>query len=250
MYLPNTKYFLLNLEIRNRMGDLAAVSSLLAEGKFDILNGSFFRGDNGAPGFWQVYVLPLKPATTSDELGKLLTACPDVLSFEIKESKDGFLVDSLTFPIKLSSGQRAMIIRNEIWNSMLQKTREKFSSGGDVIIYDQGVTAGRVSGKDLVRELGREKISRQLDQVVAWYQSLGWGKASVLSFRPSPLNLVIRMSESAECYGQKSPKPTGHFVRGHIIGVIEEIFAIEARCIETSCLAMGNDCCQFVIDQR
>src|SRR5579872_833040 len=186
MYLPNMRYFLLNLEIRNRMGDLAAVSSLLAEGKFDILNGSFFRGENGTPGFWQVYVLPLKPQITSDELGKLLTACPDVLSFEIKESKDGFLVDSLTFPIKLSSGQRAMIIRNEIWNSILQKTREKFSSGGDVIIYDQGVTAGRVTGNDLLKQLGREKISRQLDQVVALYQSLGWGKAGVLSFRPSP----------------------------------------------------------------
>ncbi len=249
MYIPKKNYFLLNLEMRNRLGDLAAVSHLLAEASIEILSGSFTRGTGTKPGTWQIFVQPLN-GTTAEETKKLLVSCPDVLACHIKESRDGLLVDSLTFPIKIDSGQRAMIMRNDVWNSMLQKTREKFGSGGDVIIYEQGNMAGRMSGKELLMALGRDKITQQLDQIVAMYQALGWGKAKVLNFVQSPLSMAIRMWESAECMGQKSDKATGHFIRGHIVGHVEELFSIECKCVETSCLARGDQYCEFVLEEK
>jgi len=249
MYIPKKNYFLLNLELRNRLGDVAAVSRVLADANIEVLTGSFTRGAGGKPGSWQVFVQPLNPMT-SDEMKRLLLSCPDVVGVQTKESRDGLLVDSVTFPIKVSSGQRAMIIRNDVWNSMLQKTREKFGSGGDVIIYEQGNMAGRMSGKELFVALGRTFLTQQLDQVIAMYQALGWGRAKILSFSQSPLSVTIRMWDSAECMGQKSDKPTGHFVRGHIAGNIEEIFGIECKCVETNCLARGNSYCEFVLEEK
>ncbi len=250
MYIPKKNYFLINLEMRNRLGDVAAVSHILAEASIEILTGSFTRGGGGKPGTWQVFVQPLNGNLSSDDLKRLLLSCPDVMGCQIKESREGLLVDSVTFPIKISSGQRAMIIRNDVWNSMLKRTREKFGSGGDVIIYEQGNMAGRMTGKELLSALGKDFLTQQLDQVVAMYQALGWGKAKILSFVHSPLALTIRMWDSAECMGQKSDKPTGHFIRGHIVGVVEEMFGIECKCAETSCLARGNPYCEFVLEEK
>jgi len=250
MYIPKKNYFLINLEIRNRLGDVAAVSRILAEASIEILTGSFTRGGAGKPGSWQVFVQPLNGNTSSDDLKRLLFSCPDVVGCQIKESREGLLVDSVTFPIKISSGQRAMIIRNDVWNSMLKKTREKFGSGGDVIIYEQGNMAGRITGKELLGALGKEFLTQQLDQVVAMYQALGWGKAKIVTFVHSPLELVMRMWESAECMGQKSEKPTGHFIRGHVVGVVEEMFGFECKCAEISCLAKGNQYCEFVLEEK
>jgi predicted hydrocarbon binding protein len=250
MYIPKKSYFLLNLDLRNRLGDVAAVSNILAEAKIEILTGSFTRGSGGKPGIWQIFVQPLDSKITAEEVKRLLLSCPDVIGCQIKESREGLLVDSVTFPIKISSGQRAMIMRNDVWNSMLQRTREKFGSGGDVIIYEQGNMAGRMTGKELLGALGKNFLTQQLDQVIAMYQALGWGKARILSFNQSPLTLVIRMWDSAECMGQKSEKPTGHFIRGHIVGVVEEMFGIECKCAETNCLARGNPCCEFVLEEK
>jgi predicted hydrocarbon binding protein len=250
MYIPKKSYFLLNLELRNRLGDLAAVSKILADSNIEVLTGSFTRGAAGRPGVWQVFVQPLNSNMSSDDLKRLLLSCPDVVGCQIKESREGLLVDALTFPIKISSGQRALIIRNDVWNSMLQRTREKFGSGGDVIIYEQGNMAGRMSGRELLAALGRDFLVKQIDQVVAMYQALGWGKAKILSFVQSPLSLVVRMWDSAECMGQKSEKATGHFIRGHIIGNMEEIFGVECKCAETSCLAKGNPYCEFILEEK
>lgn len=250
MYIPKKSYFLLNLEMRNRLGDLAAVSKVLADANIEILTGSFTRGGGGKPGTWQVFVQPLVGNLGIEDLKRLLLSIPDVVGCQVKESRDGLLVDSVTFPIKISSGQRAMVIRNDVWNSMLQRTREKFGSGGDVIIYEQGNMAGRMSGKELLAALGRSFLTQQLDQVVAMYQALGWGKAKILNFTQSPLALAMRMWESAECMGQKSDKPTGHFIRGHIVGHLEEIFGVECKCVETSCLARGNPYCEFLLEEK
>jgi predicted hydrocarbon binding protein len=250
MYIPKKSYFLLNLELRNRLGDLAAVSKILADSNIEVLTGSFTRGAAGRPGVWQVFVQPLNSNMSSDDLKRLLLSCPDVVGCQIKESREGLLVDALTFPIKISSGQRALIIRNDVWNSMLQRTREKFGSGGDVIIYEQGNMAGRMSGRELLAALGRDFLVKQIDQVVAMYQALGWGKAKILSFVQSPLSLVVRMWDSAECMGQKSEKATGHFIRGHIIGNMEEIFGVECKCAETSCLAKANPYCEFILEEK
>lgn len=250
MYIPKRTYFLLNLELRNRLGDVATVSKILAEANIEILTGSFTRGVAGKPGSWQVFVQPLTTNISADDVKRLLLSCPDVVGCQIKESREGLLVDSVTFPIKISSGQRAMIIRNDVWNSILQRTREKFGSGGDVIIYEQGYTAGRISGRELLTALGRDFLANQIDQIIAMYQALGWGKAKVITFVHSPMTLVIRMWESAECMGQKSDKPTGHFIRGHIVGHVEEMFGIECKCVETSCLAKGNQYCEFVLEEK
>jgi predicted hydrocarbon binding protein len=250
MYIPKTKYFLLNIDLRNRLGDLAAVSNVLSEAKIQILSGTFVRGMGGKPGTWQVFVQPINPEITLEEIKRLLLSCPDVINCHIRESRDGLLVDSMTFPIKVSSGQRAMIMRNDVWNNMLQRTREKFSSGGDVIIYEQGVMAGRTAGKELLMALGKDKIVQQMDQIVATYQAFGWGKAKIITFRQSPLNLVLRFWESAECMGHKSDKPTGNFIRGHIVGVMEELYQLETICVETSCLAKGNLYCEFFLEEK
>ncbi len=44
MYIPKKSYFLLNLELRNRLGDVAAVSHILAENGIEILTQLLHQG--------------------------------------------------------------------------------------------------------------------------------------------------------------------------------------------------------------
>lgn len=250
MYLPNTKYYLIGLETRSHTEDLAAVTKLLADAKLGILSGSGSQGLGGKNGSWEFFVKPENDDISAEEIKKLMQGCPLVLSCRIKESKDGLLVDSLTFPIKLSSGQRALIVRNDVWHSMLQETRKKFGSGGDVIIYDQGIMAGRIAGRELSMALNKEKIVENIEQIVIMYQALGWGNAKISNFHSSPLLLAIRMWDSAECVGQTFTQPAGHFLRGHIVGVTSEVFGFETKCTEVSCAGMGNDFCEFIVETK
>jgi predicted hydrocarbon binding protein len=249
VYFPKKNYFLVSLEMNNRSGDLAAVSQVLAESKVSILNGSYNRGTQGQPGSWQMFIVPLDQNLSANDMRKILTSCPDVAKCQIQESKDGLLVDSLTFPIKLSSGQRAMIIRNEIWSNILQKTRQKFSTGGNVIIYDQGISAGKIVARELLNEIGRENVAQQFDQIISMYQAVGWGKADVLSYEQKPLRVAVRMKDSAECMNQQSDRPIGHFIRGHLAGLAGELFGIVVKCTETSCIAKGQQYCEFLVEE-
>lgn len=250
LYLPKKSFYLLNLEIRRRPSDVVAVSTALADSRIEIICGTFSLGLMGNPGTWQIFVEPQDVGTTPEMIRRLLLSLPGVVSCQIKQSKDGLLVDELTFPIVTSSGERAMILRNDIFNGMLQATRNRFGSGGDLIIYDQGVSAGRISGKELLAAMGKEKIGEHIDQVVGMYQSLGWGIAKLVKFNLSPLELNIRMFDSAECSGQKSAKPVSHFMRGHLAGVVDGIFGTEPRCTETNCLAVGDKYCEYKLEAK
>jgi predicted hydrocarbon binding protein len=250
MNTPNRKCFVIDLEVKNRPGDLAAISGKLYEAKIEVLSATFSHGVAGKPGSWQFFVEPSDKAMTKEQVKKLMVSCPDVFSCEVGESRDGFLVDPLSFPVLVGAVQRAMIIRNDIWNGMLQKTREKFGSGSDIIIYDQGMMAGRAAGRELLMVLGKEKIDQHVDQIVMMFQALGWGRAKVMNVRTSPIRLVIRLWENPECMGQRSTKPTGHFLRGDIAGVGSEFFGVETSCTETSCIALGDEYCEYLVEEQ
>ncbi len=249
MYLPNTNFYLLSLEIKNRVGNLVSISKALADSRIGILNGSFSTGFGGLA-HWLMFVQPEDQGMNVEAIKRVLQSLPDVMSCQIKQAKGGLLVDELSFPVVTTSGERTMIFRNEIFNGMLKATREKFGSGADVIIFDQGASAGEVSGKELVAVMGKEKISELITHVVGMYQSLGWGLGQVVNLNRSPFQIIIRMFESAECTGQHSSRPVSHFIRGHMVGVIKGVFGIETRSVETSCVATGDKYCEFSLEEK
>lgn len=249
MYLPNTNFYLLSLEIKNRVGNMVSISKALADSRIGILNGSFSTGYGGLA-HWLMFVKPEDSEMNGEAIRRVLLSLPDVVTCQIKQSKSGLLVDELSFPVVTTSGERTMIFRNEIFNGMLRATREKFGSGADVITFDQGASAGEVSGKELITVVGKEKIGELITHIVSMYQSLGWGLAQVIKLNRSPFKMVIRMYENAECSGQRSTKPVSHFLRGHMVGVVDGVFELETQCVETSCMATGDKYCEFSLEEK
>ena len=98
MYIPRARYFLFNIDLRNRLGDIAAVSQILSEAKIEILSGTFVRGMGGKPGTWQVFVQPLNPETTVDDAKRLLLSCPDVMTATSKRAVMDYLWTRKLFP--------------------------------------------------------------------------------------------------------------------------------------------------------
>src|SRR5579875_227975 len=107
MYLPGENYFLLSLEVKAMVGDLVILSNLFYESKLQVLSGSLSSSERGASGTWEFFVKPSDAQMRAEDLDRILRSCPVILRFKIKQSKDGFLVDTLNSPVRLSSGQRS-----------------------------------------------------------------------------------------------------------------------------------------------
>jgi predicted hydrocarbon binding protein len=245
VYDPSMKFFNVVVELKNEPGALRSVLDILQGLKINIL-GSFSSVDpKGDTGTWSAFVE--NSDHTASGLKRRILSSPLVLSAIVTESTDGFLVDSVHFPLTFNTGDRAVLMRSEQLSRMLSVIRKEFGSGGNVILYEEGRAYGKSVGADYLSRLGLKLVESNLPNVMNLYQALGWFKLERVRQNRREKSLTIRVSGCFECEGSKSAVPYSHFVRGHLSGAMTAIFGREMTCEETRCVAAGGQVCEFLI---
>ncbi len=236
----------IELRLRNGPGALAGALAKVAEKGLDLVSvAGNIRPDAGRA----VVVLtavPRKGPVPPAELEKLVDSSPLVLGSRAKTIEGGMFVEE-TFPVTMGTGDRVMIMRSEQFAGMLSTVREAYGSGGDAIVYGQGLAAGRGDAEALVRILGKDTAVAHMGELTSLYTALGWGRTTVQEPELGPLKARLRVEENMECEGKRTRKPYSEFLKGHITGVAEVLLGIKARCAEEKCIARGDPCCEFVI---
>jgi predicted hydrocarbon binding protein len=99
------------------------------------------------------------------------------------------------------------------------------------------------------------KMTKGLD-VIKWDSDIialaGQGVVKLISINKDTPELVFRLENStiAKCYGL-SNNPVDHIFRGLVTGAMQVIFKDDTlEGIETSCISMGAQYCEFVIKPR
>ena len=81
------------------------------------------------------------------------------------------------------------------------------------------------------------------------------GTVKIIEDRPSDKFLLFRLDDSAvgktilKNYG-KSKLPADYSFRGMLAGTFSVLFNTNMDCVETKCIAMGNNICEFEVREK
>ncbi|MDG7012812.1 MAG: hypothetical protein JRN46_01125 [Nitrososphaerota archaeon] len=248
LFDPARKYFQIVLELENVPGALKSAMEVIHGLDLNIL-GSFTSADSAARvGVWSGFVEDGE--YTAQDLKRKLGASPAVHDAIVMESNNGFLVDSVHFPVAFNNGTRAIMMGAGAAANMLSTMNERFGTGGNVILHEEGKTYGRELGREYLLRLGADFIMANLEDVVKLYQALGWFRVEGAKAAPGWERVSVRAADSFECAGVEAKVPHSHFVRGHLEGMLTVWLGKPMECREALCIAKGDEVCEFTLTPR
>jgi V4R domain len=245
-YDPKKKYFLVTLHLENRPGALGNLANLLGIRGINILEGFFggiSRGDKGSVGF---FLESTNQRMDEAWLKEFLSTSVMVSDVEVKGSVEGFIVDSLNFPITWNNGDRAVLMRVEGLRAMLESAKLADRVNGPAMVYAQGFSYGITAWTNLL-EIHTPKTKAGLAEMLRIYTGTGWGKLELVDVDPTKKSAKLRMTEGFECVGLSTGKAEGSFIVGHLAGAFSALFGSVVKAKETKCLSMGDDACQVEV---
>jgi predicted hydrocarbon binding protein len=246
MYLsPSNNLFQISATLKDDPSSVSNILQFLSPlGK--IKRVEVERPDAGGAYDIVMYFEAVNASVSKQDVRDAIASSPFVVSSAIEQSHNGLLLNLLQFPIRLTSGFRAFVINQEVLNGMLSSIRKKFGSGGDVIIYDEGLALGEEQGKTLVKLIGRNQTIESATDLVKLYQSVGLGRPVDFELNASLSRVGLSLYDSLECQGQRSKVPYSQFIRGHVCGLAAALFGKQMKCAEVRCIATGDAYCRFV----
>lgn len=112
------------------------------------------------------------------------------------------------------------------------------------------------STKRIFKEKFTQEVRRKylLDKkkLFNWIASIaeiaGYGRIQIVDYDEKNMRGIARIYNNAICAALKpSQKAMGHIFRGMTAGVAEAAYDAQGDCIETKCIAKGDEYCEFVV---
>jgi predicted hydrocarbon binding protein len=235
--------------LKNELGVLANVLSSLAEAGVDILHIDSSVQEDGKCKVASLFVEPVRAKIGAQRLRSLVNSSSYILSSVINESKEGLLVDSITFPLCWNADAKAILLSWDFLSAMFRKLRDTYGSGVDSLLYELGLAFGVSGAQGLISNYGREFYEKNFKEILMTYSGSGWGRPELVDLDLKNLRATLRMRDSFECASQKTEKPNSQFLRGDISSLFSVAFKVPVRCEEAKCIAKGDEFCEFVISR-
>lgn len=245
-YDPKKKYFLVSLRLENKPGALGNLANLLGIRGINILEGFFGGISYGTQGNAGFFVESTNQRIDEGWLKDFLQSSVYVSDVEVKAGVEGFLTDSLNFPLTWNTGERAVLMRTEGMRGMLDAVMASDPTNGEQIIYNQGFNYGKSSWQYLL-SVFRPKTKEGLAELLGIYAAAGWARPELVDLDIPRKKARVRMRDGFECADISTGKPESHFIRGHLAGTLSAFFGFDVKAEETKCMSAGEDLCEFVI---
>ena len=105
--------------------------------------------------------------------------------------------------------------------------------------------------KSVIPKLISGIMDKVLDFAITTFSSVGWGRFEIEKYDKEKMEVIVtnKTNPIAKCYLRdfgKSDKPIDYFFIGLIEGLLNSL-NIKAKCIETKCIACGDEACVFEI---
>jgi len=241
---PKRKYFLVSLHLENKPGSLGNLANLLGIRGINILEGFFGGMNTGSRANVSFFLESTNERMDEGFLTDFMKSSIGVSDVEVKAAVEGFLTDSLNFPMKWNTGDRAVLMRVEGLRAMLDAVKLADPAGGEASIYAQGFSYGNAAWRNLL-STHRPKTREGFAEMQNLYVATGWGKIDILELNPGRNTARVKLVEGFECLGMSTGKTESHFVRGHLAGAFSVYFGREVRAVEVKCTSKGDAHCEF-----
>ena len=243
---PKQKHFLVSLHLENKPGALGNLANLLAIRGINILEGFFGGMSYGEKATVSFFLESTNQQMDEGWLKDFLATSVFVSDVEVKSSVEGFLTDSLNFPITWNNGDRAVLMRVEGLRVMLDAVKASNPGVGEEAIYQQGFSYGRFAWENLMG-VHYPKTREGLAEMLKIYVATGWGRIELLDVNQSHNRARVRMDEAFESTGLNTGKAECYFIAGHLAGALSGYFKTEVKAVETKCQSRGDSHCEFQI---
>ena len=145
-------------------------------------------------------------------------------------------------------GVRYLLIRPETLGKLMEVEGPGVEGRAGESLFQGGFTGGFLSSKTY-----RDMHGFSDEEIIAFMMSMGgqigWGRFSLEAFDAESSVLAVRVKGSpfAEVQGE-AKGPACHLIRGIVAGMGSALLGRQCGAVETSCEAMGDDCCRFILD--
>ncbi len=250
IYEPNRSFAELSVEMDLKAKTLEGLVNFLEDRNINIVTGVIVGNLREGKRILETFIDYTDSGLSIDEITQQIMSLEGVFNVEyVSQLKEGLAVCKLHFPPKVL-GEKAVIFRKTILESVIKRLGGLFKTGLDTMLYEAGLETGRVAAKTFKKAFGLEGKAL-IDFMLGLGLSLGWGKFELVELDEERHMLTLRARELFECEIFREVRgegPTSYFVKGHILGAAREIFNDEKLTVaETKCIASGDPYCEFQI---
>ena len=245
-YDPKKKVYLVSLHLQNEPGALGNLTNMLAVRGMNILEG-FFGGMSYEPkATVSFFANATNPRMDESWLKDLIESSVYASDVEVRSGVDGFVSDSLNFPLTWNAEDRAVLMPAACLKPMFDAVIAANRIEGERVIYDQGFSLGRATYERLF-SIYRPNSRAGLAEMLKTYSAIGWGQLELPGLDPDHKRAKLKLEKGFECTGMNTGKPESNFIRGHLAGVLSAYFGSEVKAVETRCISKADPCCEFEI---
>ncbi len=245
-YDPKKKVYLASLHLENEPGALGNLTNMLAVRGMNILEGYFGGMAYEPKATVSFFVETTNPRMDESWLKDFIESSVYASDVEVRSGVDGFISDSVNFPLTWNMGDRAVLIQTVSLRQTFDAIMAVDRKEGERVIYDQGFSLGRTTYERLF-SIYRPKSRAGLAEMLKTYSATGWGRLELPGFDPEHKRAKLKLEEGFECTGMNTGKSESNFIRGHLAGVLSTYFGSEVKAVETRCISKGDSYCEFEI---
>jgi predicted hydrocarbon binding protein len=249
VYEPGKTLILGVLEISDEPGSLAEVAGILSKSGVNLRQSESYASSIGTNAIWS-FIGEVGHDFDLKSIENAFHVSPRVKNCELVKSDSGFLSNTLQFPIETTQGARLMLLSPSLLTSAFAEMKKIFGTGGNTLLYNEGLAAGREYTSSIPRELlalGMDRTLKRDKDPIGIFVSLGWGLLEMVEAPPDKSKIVVAIRENFEAVGMKATGPNCQFVRGFLAGSFSAAVGRMLQCTETECIAAGDPACVFTL---
>ena len=240
-FAPGKKLFHIVVKLSDAPGSYSSILNLLSTRVNLIGTGTYTLSDGTA--MFSGFAEGLSGKETPDALKKLILGSEAAIAAKVNEGVDGLLVD--TFHTGFAVGNDPyMLMRREGLGHMFSKVSRILGSGGDALLYEEGLAMGLKNTETMVKTIGAERVRAQLGVLNRFLSAQGWGDIEAHK-GPGEGEFTVIVRDCFECTESPDSRKGCNFMRGYLVGSAKVSFGKDYTSVETKCVLRRADCCEF-----
>jgi predicted hydrocarbon binding protein len=242
-YAKGKKLFQIIVHISDSPGSLAEVQKVLGA-KVNLLGTTSYTLSDGTAMF-NAFAEALSVEETPERLVGALRKVKSTIEADVREGKGGLLVDTFHRGIVIGKDDY-ILLRSDGLGEMFDRIVQLFSSGGEVLLYEEGKAMGEDNAEEVSAQLGDEVVRTNAAYLAHQLTAQGWG-ATVSDTRPGSRTITITVEDCFECRGGSKGRQKCDFLRGYFEGTARVTREARLACEEIECRLTGGKSCVFRI---
>lgn len=242
-YAEGDRLFQIIVKISDAPGSLSSILNLLGTRVNLVGTATYTLGDGTA--MLSAFAKALSDKETPATIQKALGTSPATVESEVREGKDGLLVD--TFHTGLEAlGEDYMLLRRWGLGNMFDHIVKIFGSGGEVLLFEEGAAMARGNLERTTAALTMPAVMNHPSYVISFLTAQGWGSFKLVQEKNSS---TITATDCFECAKGSKIRKKCDFVRGYLEATASGMGG-PYQAEEVECTLRGGKNCVFRLAPR